>query len=123
MAHGRNISEPATASHRTARTRGRSCFHDRRGFSLIEVQVAIVLFVFGMIAFLGYARVNGQLVTSMEEQRSVDGYADLATGRAIVVMASEAGTTTAPGCDLILEDIDESGTYPVIEVSVARALP
>jgi Tfp pilus assembly protein PilV len=96
---------------------------DRRGFTLIEVQVAIVLFVFGMIAFLGYARVNGQLVASVADQRSVDGYADLAGERAIVVIASKPGTTAAPACDITLEDIDDSGAYPVVEISVSRALP
>jgi type II secretory pathway pseudopilin PulG len=116
-------SVPASVIRSTARTRGRSRFRDRRGFTLIEVQVAIVLFVFGMISFLGYTRVNGQLVTSVEQQRSIDGYADLAEDRAIVVIASAPGTTSAPACDLILQDIDTSGTYPVVEVSVARALP
>jgi len=123
MARSEYTSQPAAVSHSPARPRGRSRFHDRRGFTLIEVQVAIVLFVFGMIAFLGYTRVNGQLVASVAEQRSVDGYADLAEERAIVVIASAPGTTTAPACDLALEAIDDSGAYPVVEVSVSRSLP
>ena len=123
MARSEHTSSPATVSHPLARTRGRSRILDPRGFTLIEVQVAIVLFVFGMIAFLGYTRVNGQLVASVAEQRSIDGYADLGEERAIVIIASKPGTTTAPACDLKLEDIDESGSYPVVEISVARALP
>jgi Tfp pilus assembly protein PilV len=123
MAHSEHTSPPAAVSHSIARIRGHSCFHDRRGFTLIEVQVAIVLFVFGMIAFLGYTRVNGQLVASVENQRSVDGYADLAAQRTIVVIASAPGTTAVPACNLTLEDIDVSGTSPVVEVSVSRALP
>jgi hypothetical protein len=123
MARSENTSPPAAVRHITARTRGLSHFHGRRGFTLIEVQVAIVLFVFGMIAFLGYTRVNGQLVASVADQRSVDGYADLGEERAIVIIASQPGTTAAPSCDITLEGIDESGAYPVVEISIARALP
>jgi len=123
MLRSDTTSAPAAVSHPTARTRGLSRLCDPRGFSLIEVQVAIVLFVFGMISFLGYTRVNGQLVTSVEEQRSVDGYADLTEQRAIIIIASPPGTTTAPACDVALQEIDESGAYPVVEVSVARGIP
>jgi hypothetical protein len=123
MARGKDTSATASASHLIARLCGRSRFHDPRGFSLIEVQVAIVLFILGMIAFLGYARVNGQLVTSVEHHRSVDGYADLSKDRAIIVIASEAGTTTSPACEVALGSIDTSGPYPIVEVSVARVLP
>ena len=123
MAHNEHTCSPAAVIHTTARACGRSRILDRRGFTLIEVQVAIVLFVFGMIAFLGYTRVNGQLVASVAEQRSVDGYADLAAERAIVVIAGAPGTTAAPACDVTLEAIDDSGAYPVVEISVARALP
>ena len=123
MARSKYTSSLATVSRPLARTRGRSRILDPRGFTLIEVQVAIVLFVFGMIAFLGYTRVNGQLVASVAAQRSVDGYADLGEERAIVIIASQPGSWSAPACDIKLEDIDESGAYPVVEISVARALP
>jgi hypothetical protein len=123
MEHWDYTSLPDTIVPSTARTCGRSRFRDARGFSLIEVQVAIVLFVLGMISFLGYIRVNGQLVTSVQQQRSIDGYADLPEARAIVVIASAPGTTSPPACDLTLRNIDESGAYPVVEVSVARGLP
>jgi hypothetical protein len=106
-----------------ARIRGRSRLCAPRGFSLIEVQVAIVVFVFGMLAFLGYTRVNGALIGSAESARSIDGYADLTAERAILVIASPAGTTTAPACDVRLESIDTDGLYPVLEVSVARSTP
>lgn len=123
MARSEHTSHPTAVRHVTARSRGHSRFRDRRGFTLIEVQVAIVLFVFGMIAFLGYTRVNGQLVASVAEQRNIDGYADLGEERAIVIIASKPGTTAAPACDITLENIDDSGAYPVVEISVARALP
>lgn len=123
MARSEHTSHPAAVSRPLARTRGRSRVRDPHGFTLIEVQVAIVLFVFGMIAFLGYTRVNGQLVASVAEQRSIDGYADLGEERAIVIIASRPGTAAAPACDITLEAIDDSGAYPVVEISVARALP
>lgn len=106
-----------------ARARGRSRLCGMRGFTLVEVQVAIVIFGFGMVAFLGYTRVNGALIRAAEETRSVDGYADLAQERAIVIIASEPGTIATPPCDLQLQDIDESGLYPVVELTVARSTP
>ena len=106
-----------------ARFGGRSCFRRAPGFTLVEVQVAIVLFVFGMIAVLGYARVNGSLVASVESERAVDGYADLDSERLIVTMTGEPGTTGAPACDVRLEDIDDSGPYPIVEISTQRATP
>ena len=106
-----------------ARACGRSRLYAMRGFTLVEVQVAIVIFGLGMVAFLGYTRVNGALIRSAEETRSIDGYADLAEERAIVVIASEPGTTAAPSCDLKLADIDETGIYPVVELTVARSTP
>lgn len=106
-----------------ARACGRSRLCSMRGFTLVEVQVAIVIFGLGMVAFLGYTRVNGTLIRSAEETRSIDGYADLARERTIVVIASEPGTTAAPPCDLKLAGIDESGIYPVVELTVARSTP
>jgi len=94
-----------------------------RGFTLVEVQIAIVIFGIGMVAFLGYTRVNGALIRSAEEARSIDGYADLTAERAIVVIAGEPGTIAVPPCDLKLEGIDESGLYPVVELTVARSTP
>jgi len=106
-----------------ARTHGRSCFGKPRGFTLIEVQIAIVLFVFGMLAVLGSARVNGSLIKSVETERAVDGYVDLAAERAIVTMAGEPGTTGTPPCTVRLESIDDSGAFPIVEVSAQRVTP
>jgi len=123
MAHS-DASRVRTAVHSfIARIRGRSRFKRSRGFTLIEVQVAIVIFVFGMIAVLGYARINGSLVASVESERGVDGYFDLASERAIVIMTAEPGTTGNPECDVRLEEIDDSGAYPIVEISTQRGLP
>ncbi len=106
-----------------ARFGGRSCFKRAPGFTLVEVQVAIVIFGFAMIAVLGYARVNGDLVASVESERGLDGYADLAAERVSVTMTGEPGTIGAPECDVRLESIDASGLYPVVEISTQRATP
>ena len=106
-----------------ARFGGRSCLRQAAGFTLVEVQVAIVLFVFGMIAVLGYARVNGSLIASVEDERAVDGYADLGEERVIVTMTGEPGTTGAPACEVHLESIEDSGAYPIVEISTQRVMP
>ena len=106
-----------------ARFGGRSCFKGAAGFTLVEVQVAIVIFVFGMIAVLGYAGVNGKLISSVESERGLDGYADLAAERVIVTMTGEPGTTGAPACNVTLQSIDTSGLYPIVEISTQRVIP
>jgi hypothetical protein len=123
MAHSEASRFQTAVYPSIARARGRSCLKRSHGFTLIEVQVAIVVFVFGMIAVLGYARVNGSLVASVESERGVDGYFDLASERAIVIVTGDPGTTGRPECDVRLEEIDDSGAYPVVEVSTQRALP
>lgn len=115
--------QPAATGLVVARNRGRSRLCRAGGFTLVEVQVAIVIFGLAMVAFLGYTRVNGALIRSAEETRSVDGYADVAEERAIVVIANAPGSMAAPECDLRLEEIDSSGAFPVAEITVSRSLP
>ena len=106
-----------------ARACGRSCFKGSKGFTLIEVQVAIVVFAFAMIAVLGYARVNGSLISAVENERAVDGYLDLASQRLIVTITGEPGTTGDPESEVELESIDESGSYPIVEISTQQVVP
>jgi hypothetical protein len=123
MAHGEASRFRTAVRLALARFGGRSCFKGAAGFTLVEVQVAIVLFVFGMIAVLGYASVNRKLIGSVESERALDGYADLAAERVIVTMTGEPGTTGLPACDVRLQSIDTSGLYPVVEISAQRVTP
>lgn len=123
MTHSEALFLRTAVSISPARARGRSCFGAPRGFTLIEVQVAIVVFVFGMLAVLGSARVNGALIKSVETERAVDGYVDLSGERAIVTMTGAPGSTGSPPCRVRLEGIDTSGAFPVVEISTQRSMP
>lgn len=123
MNKSRSKTPMAPTGQPHARKRGRIRLRDMRAFTLIEVQVAIFVFALGILGLLGYSRVNNALIASAEATRSLDGYVDVASERAIVVIASEPGSTAVPACDVRLESIDSSGPYPVVELAVTRSIP
>jgi hypothetical protein len=79
----------------------------------------MVLFVFSMIAFLGYTRVNGQLVASVAEQRSVDGRRSRGARSS---SSLPPGTTAAP-LRHQARGHRRVGRLSGRRISVARALP
>jgi hypothetical protein len=90
------------------------------GFTLIEVQVAALIGAISLMAVLDYARVQGELISWIQESRNADGYVDVSGARAILVSTDAGMDAAAPVCEIRLTSIDTSGTYPLAEVVVRQ---
>ena len=93
------------------------------GFTLVEVQIAIVLFVLVMMILLGHGSAFYDLVGWLENERSVHGVVDVDSGRAFVAVSQAGEGAGPPPCEIRLLSIDDSGTYPVAEVQVRQRTP
>jgi hypothetical protein len=92
-----------------------------RGFTLLEVQVAVVLLVLTLFVLGGHNRVINQLLSGVLEDKRVDGYVDLATERAFLTISESGQGAGTPPCDVRVDSVDTSGTYPRVYVTVEAA--
>jgi len=92
-----------------------------RGFTLLEVQVAVVLLVLTLFVLGGHNRVINQLLTGVLTDKRVDGYVDLATERAFLTISESGQAAGTPPCDVRVDSVDTSGTYPRVYVTVEAA--
>ena len=90
------------------------------GFTLVEVQIAIVLFVLVMLILLSHGGVFYNLLGWLENERRVHGVVEVSAERAIVTVAEAGEGGDQPPCEIRLLSIDTSGLYPVAEVQVRQ---
>jgi len=92
-----------------------------RGFTLIELQVAIVLLVVAAFILGGHHRVYNQLLSGVHEDRRAAGYVDLTAERAFLVIAEEGKGAGSPPCDIKVDSVSFSGSYPRVFARVQQA--
>ncbi len=93
----------------------------QRGFTLVEVQVAIILTVVLLYTMGGHSRVVNQLLAGVQEDKRVSGIVDVASERASLSISDTGTGAGPPTCDVIIKSIDTSGTYPEVTVLVEQA--
>ncbi len=79
------------------------------GFTLIEVQVATLLFVIAVLTMVSHARVYGDIVAWLENDRRVTGIVDVGAERAVLAVTEAGQDAGPPPCRVRLLSADYSG--------------
>jgi prepilin-type N-terminal cleavage/methylation domain-containing protein len=93
-----------------------------RGFTLLEVQVASVVFVLAVVFLIGQARTYRSLLESMERDSALGGVAVAGDDR-VIASVSRPGGGGAPVCEVELHSIEQNGFALDAEVVVTRRSP
>jgi len=93
----------------------------RAGFTLLEVQIAVVLLVLTLFVLGGHNRVINQLLAGVLTDKRVDGYVELTTERAFLTISGAGADAGSPPCDVRVDAVDLSGSYPEVTVTVEAA--
>ncbi len=96
--------------------RFRSC----RGITLVEVQVAAMIGIMTFLTIVDYARVQSDLVGSIEQDRWADGTVDASEKRLVLVSADVGKDAAIPACEIRIADVEFEGLYPTVEVVVRQ---
>jgi len=95
-------------------------FRNCRGVTLVEVQVAAMLGILAFLTIVDYARVQDELVSSIEDDRWADGILDATNERVVVVATDVSSAAAAPVCEIRMTSVDFVGLYPTAEVVVRQ---
>jgi len=94
-----------------------------RGFTLLEIQIAIVILALAMVGMIGHGRAYQQILTALRDDHRLDGTALVSEGRAVVSVAQIGNETSPPRCEVELESIEADGGTVVAEVRTTRRTP
>ena len=107
----------------TTRKRNRQSpprFRSSRGTTLIEVQIAAMLAALAFLTIVDYARVQNELIGSIESDRWADGSLDPTNERLVLVATDVGPDAAAPLCEIRITEVDYIGLYPTVEVVVRQ---
>ena len=94
-----------------------------RGFTLLEIQIAIIILAVAMVGMVGQGRAYRRLLDTIETQHRFEGVA-LAGSERVVVTVTDAGSGAgAPPCQVALESIEDTAGTLEAEVVVTRRIP
>jgi hypothetical protein len=94
-----------------------------RGFTLLEVQVASILFVVAVFFMIGQARAYRSMLESVERDSALSGAAVTGDDRVVASVARAGAGSGAPACEVRLHALDETGATLSAEVVVTRRSP
>lgn len=95
----------------------------RRGYSLVELQVAITVMAIVFLILGGHARVQRQLLSSATADRKVDGYFDIAAERGFFTYSVTATEPATPPCDITVLRHEKNQGVDRVTVRVEQILP
>ena len=104
---------------RSQRTRTHA--HLSGGFTLLEIQIAVLIFTLAMVGMVGSARVYKKLLSSTEAQFRLDGVA-LEAGQRTIGTVTFRGDDH-PNCELVLSSIATTAGAMEADVYVTRRSP
>jgi hypothetical protein len=93
------------------------------GFTLLEVQVAALIFVLAVFCMIGQARVYRTLLESVESEATLGGVAVVGEDRVVASVSRAGGGAAAPACEVSLHSLDDGGGTLEAEVVVERRSP
>jgi hypothetical protein len=94
-----------------------------RGFTLVEVQIAILVLLITLFTLGGHVRIYNQLLTGVTADKNVDGYFDLTGERAFLTVSRQGKDAAPPPCDVRVQSVNTGGTYPRVFVIVEEIGP
>jgi len=89
-----------------------------RGFTILEVQVAVLLLVLALTLVLAQGTNQQRHLTWVEGLGKAHGVVDVANQRVILAVAEPRAAETLPACKLRLLALSESGSYADAEVEI-----
>ncbi len=89
------------------RARSRRGASGSGGFSLLEVQIAILVLVLAVMGLMATVANQNRHLVGVEEYGRVRGVTSTASKRVVVAFTEAA--TTGPACDIRLDELDERG--------------
>jgi len=92
-----------------------------QGFSLVEIQIAVVVLAISIFTLGGHHRIMNALLRGAQEDRKVAGYVDLSAERAFVLIADRGKDAGPPPCDVKVTSVSFAGPNPVVHVRVQEA--
>jgi len=94
-----------------------------RGFTIIEVVVAVTLLVIVVLINGGHSRVYNQLLAGVQADKRVAGHVDLLAERAFLMISETGPAAGPPPCDVQLKSINWRGSFPRAFVRVEQVVP
>jgi hypothetical protein len=103
-----------------ARPCRRGSFRADRAFTILEVQVAIVVLAITILTLGGHHRIMNSLLRGVQQDRQAGGFVDLVTERGAMTYTEEGDAPSPPPCNVTVYDSDLTG-FPRIYVRVQQA--
>lgn len=91
-----------------------------RGFTIVEIQVAIVVLAITILTLGSHHRVMNALLRGVVEDRQAAGYVDLSEERAALTFVDDGAGAGPPPCDVRVTNVNLSG-YPRVFVQVEQS--
>jgi len=91
-----------------------------RGFTLVELQIAIVVLLIVTFTMGGHHHIYNQLLAGVSVDQRVDGHFDLFNERGFLVIMAQGKNASAPVCDVRVQSVDTSGSDPEVVVVVEQ---
>lgn len=88
------------------------------GFTLVEVQVAIIVLAVAIFSLGGHNRAMNSLLRGVEADKRVSGYVDLSAERAFLLISASGKNAALPPCNVSVNSVDLTGSDPKIYVQV-----
>jgi len=93
------------------------------GFTLLEIQIAIVILALAMIGMIGHGRVHERVLLNLLSEHRFDGVVIPTDDRVIVSVAQVGTETSPPRCAVELETMDDTSGHLSAEIRVIRRTP
>jgi hypothetical protein len=94
---------------------------DRRGtggFTLLEVQIAVLVLIVALFTLVGHHKVYNDLLDGVTEDKRVSGYMDLTDNRLVTTLTEQGPDAAPPACHVFVSDVTYSGGTPRVDVIV-----
>ena len=96
--------------------------HRSGGFTLLEIQIAIMILALAMIGMIGHGRVYERVLDNLRSEHRFEGVALPGSNRVIVSVAQVGSDTSPPRCEVELETMEADGRMAALPKKEALKL-